>query len=198
MGGGAMTVATSQRNHAVNAGMHPFADRGLDHYPTPEIAAQALLNVENLSGSIWEPCAGHGGIAMPLREAGLVVHAFDLADWGCPDCTAGVNFLTTTSAPGGAKTAIFNPPFKHAADFVRHALTLVPTVISLGRLAFLESEARSDLLDGGQLARVHVFKRRLPMMHRAGWDGPRASSSVCFAWFVFERYHRGKAALDRV
>jgi hypothetical protein len=74
----------------------------------------------------------------------------------------------------------------------------VPTVIALGRLAFLESEARSDLIDGGQLARVHIFKRRLPMMHRAGWDGPRASSSVCFAWFVFERDHRGKPTLDRI
>jgi hypothetical protein len=88
--------------------------------------------------------------------------------------------------------------FHWAADFVRHALALVPTVISLGRLAFLESEARSDLIDDGPLARVHIFKKRLPMMHRAGWDGPRAASSVCFAWFVFERDHRGKPTLDRI
>jgi hypothetical protein len=194
-----MTLVIPRRaNHAANAGTHAFADRGLDHYPTPEVAAQALLTVETPKGAIWEPAAGHGGIAVPLRQAGFVVHAFDLADWGCPDCTAGVDFLTTTKAPAGARTAIFNPPFRFCAEFVRHALELVPTVISLGRLAFLESEARSDLLDCGQLARVHVFKRRLPMMHRAGWNGPRASSSVCFAWFVFERDHRGKPTLDRI
>jgi hypothetical protein len=185
-------------NHAANAGMHSFADRGLDHYPTPKLAAQALLIVEKPRGAIWEPAAGHGGIAMPLREAGYIVRAFDLADWGCPDCTVGVDFLTTTVAPAGVRTAIFNPPFKHAADFVRHALELVPTVISLGRLAFLESEARSDLIDNGPLDRVHIFKKRLPMMHRAGWEGPRATSSVCFAWFVFERDHRGKPTFDRI
>jgi hypothetical protein len=192
------STAPRRANHAANAGMHSFADRGLDHYPTPELAARALLTVETLRGPIWEPCAGHGGIAVPLRAAGHIVHAFDLASWGCPDCGVGVDFLATTKAPAGARIAVFNPPFKHAADFVRHALELVPTVISLGRLAFLESEARSDLIDGGQLARVHIFKRRLPMMHRAGWDGPRASSSVCFAWFVFERDHRAKPTLDRI
>jgi hypothetical protein len=194
-----VTVAVPRRaNHAANAGMHSFADRGLDHYPTPELAAKSLLTVETLKGAILEPCAGHGGIAVPLREAGYTVHAFDLADWGCPDCVTGVDFLTTMKAPAGARIAIFNPPFKHAAEFVRHALTMVPTVIALGRLAFLESEARSDLIDGGLLARVHIFKRRLPMMHRAGWEGPRASSSVCFGWFVFQADHRGKATLDRI
>jgi hypothetical protein len=195
---GIPSVSRRRNNHAANPGRHANADRGFDHYSTPEIAAQALLTVETPAGDIWDPCAGHGGIVLPLRRAGYTVQAFDIADWGCPDCTIGVNFLTTTSAPAGVRTAIFNPPFKHAADFVRHALALVPTVISLGRLAFLESEARSDLLDRGQLARVHVFRRRLPMMHRAGRNGPRASSSVCFAWFTFERDQRGKATLDRI
>jgi hypothetical protein len=187
-----------RNNHAANAGRHAYTDRGFDHYSTPEIAAQALLIVETPAGDVWEPCAGRGGIVLPLREAGYTVHAFDLLDWGCSDCIAGVDFLTTREAPVGARTAIFNPPFRWAADFVRHALALVPTVISLQRLAFLESEARSDLIDGGPLARVHIFKKRLPMMHRAGWEGPRATSSVCFAWFVFERDHRGKPTLDRI
>jgi hypothetical protein len=194
-----MSVAASRRNdHAANPGMHAYDDRGLDHYPTPELAVRALLTVETPSSNILEPCAGHGGIAMPLREAGYTVHAFDLFDWGCPGCAAGVDFFTTKKAPAGTRTAIFNPPFRWAAGFVRHALGLVPTVISLQRLAFLESEARSDLIDDGPLARVHIFKKRLPMMHRAGWDGPRATSSVCFAWFVFERDHRGKPWLDRI
>jgi hypothetical protein len=189
---------TAHHNHAANAGMHAYRDRGPDHYPTPEIAARALLTVETPVGDLWDPCAGHGGIVGPLREAGYTVDAFDLVDWGCADCVNGVDFFTTKEAPADARTAIFNPPYRWAASFVRHALTLVPTVISLQRLAFLESEARSDLIDDGPLARVHIFKKRLPMMHRAGWDGPRATSSVCFAWFVFERGHHGKPSLDRI
>ena len=53
----------------------------------------------------------------------------------------------------------------------------MPRVVMLLRLAFLESKRRSGILDGGQLARVHVFRNRLPMMHRAGWAGPKASSA---------------------
>jgi len=47
-----------------------------------------------------------------------------------------------------------------------HALALFRRVFMLLRLAFLESERRSPILDRGQFVRVHVFKDRLPMMHR--------------------------------
>ena len=66
------------------------------------------------------------------------------------------------------------------------------------RLAFLESERRTSILDGGKLARVHVFRNRLPMMHRAGWQGPRASSSTPFAWLVWDAEHHGPTALHKI
>ena len=79
-----------------------------------------------------------------------------------------------------------------------HALELVPRVVMLLRLAFLESERRAPILDRGALARVHVFRNRLPMMHRAGWAGPRASSAIPFAWFVWDRDHQGPTTIDRI
>jgi hypothetical protein len=100
------------------------------------------------------------------------------------------------SSPVGA--IVTNPPYKQANQFVAHALTLCPRVIMLLRLAFLESGRRSPILENCGLARVHVFRKRLPMMHRHGWQGPRASSSIAFAWFVWDRTHRGKAELDRI
>jgi hypothetical protein len=36
------------------------------------------------------------------------------------------------------------------------------------------------------------------MMHRVGWQGPRASSAIPFAWFVFDRDHRGPTVLQRI
>ena len=100
----------------------------------------------------------------------------------------GVDFLKQPSAPKGAQTILTNPPFMRADAFVRHALTLVPRVIMLLRLAFLESKGRSDILDGGQLARVLVFRNRLAMMHRANWEGPKIDSgAVAFAWFIWDR-----------
>jgi hypothetical protein len=71
--------------------------------------------------------------------------------------------------------------------------------VFLLRLAFLEGVGRSDIIEGGQLARVYVFRNRLPMLHRDGWDGPRATSSTMpLAWFVWEREHRGPTELRRI
>jgi hypothetical protein len=68
----------------------------------------------------------------------------------------------------------------------------------LCRLAFLEIECRTRILDTGTLAAVHVFKKRLPMMHREGWTGRRASRAMPFAWFVWDRNHDGPAVIDRI
>jgi hypothetical protein len=97
---------------------------------------------------------------------------------------------------------VTNPPFKLANEFVAHALTIgVPKVMMLLRLAFIESERRKAILDGGALARVHVFKNRLPMMHRAGRGTQVAktnSSAMAFAWFVWDRDHQGPTVLNRI
>jgi len=101
-----------------------------------------------------------------------------------------------------ADIVVTNPPFKNAGEFVSHALTLVPKVVMLLRLAFLESERRRDILDIAPLARVHVFRKRLPMMHRAGQGivapDRQTCSALAFAWFVWEQGHQGPATLHRV
>jgi hypothetical protein len=66
------------------------------------------------------------------------------------------------------------------------------------RLTFLESERRSEILEDRGLARVYVFRQRLPMMHRDGWQGPKASSAMAFAWFVWDRAHNGPPTLHRI
>jgi hypothetical protein len=66
------------------------------------------------------------------------------------------------------------------------------------RLTFLESERRKDVLDGAGLIRVHVFRNRLPMMHRDGWAGNRVSNPTAFAWFVWERSYAGKPEINRI
>jgi hypothetical protein len=179
---------------------HPHAERGLDLYETPPAAVRVLLGVESLEGMTWECACGPGAIVRVLREAGNHVVATDIEDhaYGCPDARGGVDFLTQTSAPHGVETILTNPPYRLANKFVRHAIALVPRVVILLPLRFLEGEGRRDILDGGKLARVYVFRNRLPMMHRAGWDGPIASSQMAFAWFVWERGHHGPATLHRI
>jgi len=36
------------------------------------------------------------------------------------------------------------------------------------------------------------------MMHRDGWEGPKASSNVPYAWFVFDGDHHGDATVKRI
>jgi hypothetical protein len=177
---------------------HALAERGDDLYETPPEAVKALLKAERIPRGIWEPACGPGAIVGVLRAAGHKVHATDINDYGCPESAAGVDFLFERQLPAGVEAIVTNPPFKLATEFVGHALELCPFVIVLLRLAFLESSRRSVILDDGRLARIHVFSNRLPMMHRAGWDGPKASNPMAFAWFVFDRYHAGPAALDRI
>jgi hypothetical protein len=186
-------------DHAANPGRHRLAARGDDVYETPVEAVHALLRVERLPDSIWEPACGPGAIVKVLREAGHRVYATDLVDHGCPDSESRIDFLFERRAPDGIETIVTNPPFKLAGQFVSHALQLVPHVIMLQRLAFLETKGGSAILDGGQLARIHVFIERLPMMHRAGWTGPRIKNpSIAFAWFVWDRNHVGPTTIDRI
>jgi hypothetical protein len=156
------------------------------------------MRAEKLPKVIWEPACGRGAIVQVLREAGHTVIAHDLIDYGCPDSQGGIDFLTATAAPSGCDAIVTNPPYKFAGEFAAKALTLVPRVYMLLRLAFLELDNRSTILDDGPLARVHVFSKRQPMMHRDGWDGPRASSAMAFAWFVWDRDHHGAAKIQRL
>jgi hypothetical protein len=175
----------------------PYAERGADMYPTPPVAVEALLKVEQLPHTIWEPAAGRGHIVRVLRDHGHAVIASDVANYDF-DLHFCRDFLAEIGMPAGCEAVVTNPPFRLAEQFVVHALELCPRVVMLLRLAFLESERRSPILDTGSLARVHVFKKRLPTMHRDGWTGPRASSAIAFAWFVFDRDHHGDAIVRRI
>jgi hypothetical protein len=81
---------------------------------------------------------------------------------------------------------------------VEHALHLCPRVIMLLRLAFLESDRRCKILDDGRLARVHIFRNRVPMMHRDGWEGKKSGNTMAFAWFVWDASWHGPAMLNRI
>lgn len=183
--------------HAANAGSHSFADRGNELYETPRCAVEALLRVERLPHRVWEPACGKGAIVRVLRDHGHEVTASDLVDYGI-----GLDFVrdffTELKAPTGCRAIISNPPYRFAAEFANHALDLMPRVYLLLRLAFMELVRRTELLEHRGLARVHVFRNCLPLMHRASWTGPRASNSIAFAWYAFDRAHHGPTTIDRI
>jgi hypothetical protein len=190
-----MALATGGKRHAHKA-------RGFDLYETPPEAVQALLAHEELPHRLWEPACGPGAIVRVLRGHGHHVHATDLNDWGCPDSQAKIDFLMERRALAGVEAIITNPPYMIATAFVAHAVSLARRVYMLLPLQFLEGGQRNPrrdaLIDGGQLSHVMLFRERLPMMHRYGWEGKQASSTRCYAWFVWDQTYKGATIAERI
>jgi hypothetical protein len=185
-------------DHSCQVQRHPLSERGHDLYETPLVAVEALLRVEPLPRRLWEPACGPGNIVKVLRAAGHEVIGSDLVDYGDPTHFYHRDFLLERKMPDGCQCIITNPPYKLVEPFVAHALDLSPLVILLLRLAFMESERRTGILEGRGLARIHQFRKRLPMMHRAGWEGRKVNSGMAFAWFVWDRSHAGPTTIDRI
>lgn len=160
-----------------------------DFYASPPEAVNALCNVEKFAGSIWEPACGDGAISKVLIERGYDVLSTDLVSWGYG--TGRVDFLLEYE--GRAPNIITNPPYKLAGEFAEHAVRLVSGKVALlMRLAFLEGQwRRARLFENTPFARMWVFSRRLPRMHRHDYDGPKTTSTIAFAWFVWDKLHVG-------
>ena len=86
------------------------------------------------------PSGGPFSDVRVLRDNGFEVVATDLVDYASPDQDqSGVDFLLEQRRL--ANVIVTNPPFKLAADFVRHAWELrVERVIMLLRPPLLESD----------------------------------------------------------
>lgn len=167
---------------------HSFNERGHDAYFSPYEAVWPLIDLEpNMPRRIWEPCAGNGRIVRPLQQHGFKVLSSDLIDYRVRDIQiqTGVNYLEAVK-PDGIGGIVTNPPYKIAKEFIVKALEEVPYSAWLLRINFLEAEGRIELFRQNPPARVWISSRRLPMMHRLGWDGPIAPSNSCHAWFVWD------------
>lgn len=183
-------------DHSCQVQRHSLVDRKDDLYETPSVAVEALLRVEPLPRLIWEPCCGRGAISRVLDSAGHIVLSSDLVDYGWGH-EFGRDFLMER-LPAPEAAIVTNPPFKLAEQFVEHALELSDRVVMLLRLAFMESERRSHILENRGLKRIYVFRKRLPMMHRDGWDGRKANSGMAFAWFSWDRRYTGLTTIQRI
>lgn len=176
---------------------HPLAERGLDFNPTPACGVYPTLRLGILPHYVWECAAGEGAIVSILRDAGHCVFASDIVHRTFP-LEAEIDFLKATAVPARTEMIMTNPPFRYATEFVEHALELCPRVLMLLRLSFLESRRRAHIFKSGKLVTVYPFIERLPMMHRVGWTGPRASSTVAYGWFYFWRDHGAPATVEHI
>ncbi|OLP56806.1 hypothetical protein BJF92_12095 [Rhizobium rhizosphaerae] len=178
------------------------ADRGDNLYQTPPEATLSLLALERFSDLVWEPACGRGAIARVLEASGYQLRLSDLRDYGTQseDGTAQEvgNFLASRAPEGGAGPDIVtNPPYGEDLNrFVAHALRehrprKMALLLNLNVICGYADPDRTFWMEDHPPARVYAFKHRLPMMHRDGWEGEKASSRMNTGWFVWERQEDG-------
>lgn len=159
-----------------------------DFYATPEGSVKALLDVETIIYPALEPACGEGHISKLLD--GYVVST-DLVDRGFGD--GGVDFLTHDFGRR-FPTVITNPPFNLFQEFAEKALEISDTVILFGKLQALEGKKRATFMQNSPLRTVYVFKsRQNPLRNGSPVDenGKPWSSTIAFAWFVWEKGYTG-------
>lgn len=160
-----------------------------DFYPSPPSAVEALLRVEQFTGTIWEPACGDGAICKVLEAHGHQVLATDLIDRGYGE--GNHNFFTS---PHRADNIITNPPFSLSQEFIELSLERTTgKVAMLSKLAILEGAKRKAMFEASPLKSVWVFSKRLTMTR----NGVKMENSgmIPFCWIVFEHGYKGKPAI---
>ena len=158
-----------------------------DFYSTPPEATEALLRVEKFK-NVLEPCCGDGAISEVLKAHGIAVTSLDLHDRGYGEY--GHDFLVRTAPWKG--DIVTNVPYNLALPFAQKAVEVATgKVCLLLRLAWLAGQRRKTFFKTHPPARVHVFSKRIPRMHRPDYEGPKSTSTIEFAWFVWTPRFRG-------
>lgn len=204
------SVANTNRN-----GKRPKSDL----YSTPFEATHAFIRFERrtlqhlarrdrrFAGRIWEPAAGEGWLAEALNLEGFETVESDLnlhpdTLWRHRGKVRQQNFMTTKKRR--ASMIVTNPPFSigdSGDEFVRHALRLRPRYAAFFLpITFQAGLNRADILEGEvgglRLARVLVLSWRCtlkPPRLKLKNDGV-----TCFAWFIWERGHKGPFTTHRL
>lgn len=190
-------------------------ERGVELYQTPPQAMATLLALESFSQEIFEPSVGKGAILHPMESAGYDVRIADLVDRGVVTKHGELqmvgSFLDSrredaSDAPG--PDIVTNPPFGIANAYAAHALRehrpgKMALLLNFNFCSGFDDPERRFVMDANPPSRVYVFTRRLPMMHRDGWQGNEADSRMNTAWFVWERnadgsYGKGYPQLIRI
>lgn len=176
-------------------------ERGPNLYETPPEAMFTLVALEEFSACVLEPACGRGAISRMLEAFHYSVVLADINDYGTADSNGELqavqDFLTSQPDEPGSYDIVTNPPYGDVLNaFVAHALRVykprkMALLLNLNFLCGFADDDRNFVMDDCPPARVYVFKRRLPMMHRDGWEGNKASSRMNTAWFIWERDEAG-------
>ena len=175
------------------ASNHSAGEREVnDYYATEPKAVELLLEKETFNKHILEPSCGEGHISNVLIAHDYDVESYDLIDRGYGRVQ---DFFDIQEFNGDIIT---NPPYKVAAQFVQHAIDIVPIgnkVAMFLKLQFLEGKARRKFFNINPPKTVYVASGRLNCAKNGEFD-KYTSSAVAYAWFVWEKGYTGKPEIE--
>ncbi|KQU79850.1 hypothetical protein ASD00_36110 [Ensifer sp. Root31] len=180
-------------------------ERGNNLYETPALATNVVLALESFTATVNDPFCGRGAIVRMLEAAGYEVILGDIEDYGTTTKDGVVqdvgDFRETESA---GFDIVSNPPYGDEMNScIAHALRVhrprkMALLLNLNVLAGFEDPDRTFYMEECPPARIYVMKRRLPMMHRDGWDGKIAGSQMNTMWCVWELQKDGSYGSETV
>jgi hypothetical protein len=109
----------------------------------------------------------------------------------CAPVDSDFDFLTMTALPAGYTSVASNPPFRLAAEFIRHALELTKPhagkVAMLAPYAFDSAKRRINLFDRPP------FAKRWSITTRIKWENFKhvASHGTNHVWLIWNWEHKG-------
>ena len=164
-----------------------------DYYPTPEAITKALLDVADIKGLVFEPCAGNSAISRVLREDSRIIQVIETdLTWGkgsrVPRDATLCDFWQywTEDFELYPDWVVTNPPFNQAAQILHRSWeNSIDGCAFLLRLSFLEpTRERSEMLKN----KADFLRYIIPVSPRPKFRRDTAGSdSVTCAWFVWDR-----------
>lgn len=171
-----------------------------DFYSTDPKAVDSLIeflesNHIEIPYQIVESSVGMGHIAKVFESRGHNVTGYDIVDRGWHDTIVG-DYLLVDRLPECCNNGcmiVENTPFKLSTEFISHGMDLINEgdyICSLQKIQFLESERRKEFFDKYPPKYVCVFRKRTNT-YRDGAMDKYKSSTMCFAWFIFQKGYKG-------
>lgn len=176
-----------------------------DFYATNPVDVRRFLDVYGkIEGLILEPCIGQGHIARVLQEQGNVkIQGIDIKDRDSGFDVSIADFITFNEYKGIFDYVVTNPPYSLATEFIVKSMETVKEngkVIMFLKLQFLEGISREKLFKELPPRYIYVCRKRAkPLRNGSEIDfatGKKwASSTICFAWFVWEKGYKGDSII---
>ncbi|MGL5329458.1 MAG: NAD(P)-dependent oxidoreductase [Peptostreptococcaceae bacterium] len=182
------------------AGMSTTRDRVEDdYYATPSIATEMLLDEVKFYGNFLEPCVGGGHIADVIKKyyPNESVYGSDLVDRGYPN-TLVADFLTCDFLGQEFDNIVTNPPYSLAQEFLEKGMEVIKDggkIAMFLKIQFLEGAKRREMFKQYPPKYIYTFsKRQNPWRNGSPVDerGKPWASTMCFAWFVWEKGFQGE------